>query len=265
MRPKNFFLFLLIGLTVISSVLSACSANPTATSTAFSEINLEEALIQFPDLRVEAYPYDSIKPNEGRNFTPIGLSLEDVMSKRAAEREQPIKRQNAVLDGKPLTYAYSGLPGRRVVNVKLDGKTIFEAPYGDNSPVDPVGGLWALNGKWILELIHIRTHNENNTVYTNTRGDVIMDGISMNERFGYDESFDFQIMSGKAFYFYMKDGRIGFNYDGQHFQTDFSDIPHYACCSYAANNPFHYQNMVSFFAERGEDRLYVEIGVYPDN
>ncbi|HSN94349.1 MAG TPA: hypothetical protein VLR89_04730, partial [Anaerolineaceae bacterium] len=153
-------------------------------------------------------------------------------------------------------------PGRGEVKVQLDGKTIFKASYGDDSPIDPVGGLLALDGKWILELIHIKTRTENNTVYTETHGDVIIDGISMNEHFGYDESFDFQVMAGKAFYFYNKEGRIGFNYDGQHIQTGFSKIPHYACCSGAASNPFHFQNMVSFFAANGEENLYVEIGVY---
>jgi hypothetical protein len=67
------------------------------------------------------------------------------------------------------------------------------------------------------------------------------------------------------FYFYKKDGKIGFFFDGQHIQTDFTAIPHYACCSGAANNPFHYQNMISFFAGKGEENLYVEIGVYPSH
>jgi hypothetical protein len=265
MRTNKFACILLVIALLMPVTFSACSANPTALSPVFNEISLEEALNKFPDLKVEIYPYNGYKAHEGRNFTPISLSLEDVMAKRAAERENPLLQKDYELDGKELRYSYGGLPGSGKVNVQLDGKTIFKVLYGDDSPVDPVGGLWALDGKWILELKHIKTRTENNTVYTDIRGDLIIDGISMNERFGYDESFDFQVIAGKAFYFYQKDGGIGFYYDGQHVQTGFSEIPHYACCSRTANNPFHFQNMVSFFAGNGEEKLYVEIGIYPDN
>ncbi len=248
--------------------LIACTVNPVSPTPVFTEISLDEALTQFPSLKVEVYPYDASKLNEGRHFTPIGLSLEEVMAKRAAERENPLKNKDHELDGKELRYSYGGLPGFGKVKIQLDGKTIFTASYGDDSPVDPVGGLWVLDGKWILELIRINTRTENNTVYTDTRGDIIIDGKSMNDRFGYDESFGFQILAAKAFYFYEKDGQTGFVYDGQHVQTGFSEVPHYGCCSAAAWNPFHFQNMVSFFAEKGEkgtEKLYVEVGVYSKN
>ncbi len=246
--------------------LIACTVNPVSPTPVFTEISLDEALLKYPSLIVEAYPYDASKPHEGRYFTPIGLSLEDVMAKRAAERENPLKKKDYELDGKELHYYYSyGGPGSGKVHVQLDGRTIFSVSYGDDSPIDPVGGLWALDGKWILELIHIKTRTENNTVYTDTRGDIIIDGKSMNDRFGYDESFGFQILAAKAFYFYEKDGQTGFVYDGQHVQTGFSEVPHYGCCSAAAWNPFHFQNMVSFFAEKGAEKLYVEVGVYPKN
>ena len=262
MKTWKFSWRLLVFTILMPIIFSACTANPVDLSTAFTEIGLDEALIKFPNLKVEVYPYDATKPNEGRNFTPISLSLEDVMAKRAAERENPLVQKDYELDGKELRYSYGGLPGSGKVNVQLDGKTIFNVLYGDDSPIDPVGGLWVLDEKWILELKHIKTRTENNTVYTDIRGDLIIDGISMNERFGYDESFDFQVMAGKAFYFYQKDGRIGFYYDGQHVQTGFSEIPHYGCCSGAGLNPFHFQNMVSFFASGNEGNYYVEIGEY---
>lgn len=262
MRTQVAFWKLLLIALVILTLLTACNSKLQVSSDDFTEINLQEALLQFPNLRVEIYAYDTSKANEGRNFTPIALSLDEVMAKRAAERKQANQQKDVTLDGKALTYSYGGLSGNGLVNVKLDGKTIFKTSYGDDSPVNPVGGLWVVDGKWILELIHIKTRTENNTVYTDTRGDIIVDGKSMNKRFGYDESFNFQILAGKPFYFYKKDGRIGFYFDGQHVQAEFSEVPHYACCSGAARNPFHFQNLVSFFASNNEGNYYVELGVY---
>ncbi len=260
---KNFSWQVFVLTILIPISLLACTVNPIAQNQPFTEIGLEEALIQYPQLMVEAYPYDPSKSHEGRNFTPLGMSLQEVMAKRAAEREKPFPRKDYVLGDKVLGYSYGGFPGRGEVLVQLDGKTIFKAAYGDDAPINPVGGLWALDDKWILELIHIKTRNEDNTIYTETRGDIIIDRQSMNKTFGYDESFGFQIMAGKPFYFYKKDGRVGINFGGQHFKTNFNEVPHYACCSGAAANPFHYQNMVSFFATSDEGHYYTEIGVYP--
>lgn len=265
MKIRNCSWRLIVIVMMVLFILTACNANPLDGNPDFTEISMEEAHNQIPELIVESYPYKATTPSEGRNFTPVGLTLEELMSQRAAEREKLLERKDSELDGKALRYFYGGLPGGGTVKVQLDGKTIFTAPYGDDSPIDPVGGLWVLDEKWILELIHINTRTENNTVYTDTRGDIIIDGKSMNERYGYDESFDFQILAGKAFYFYEIDGQTGFVYDGQPVQTGFSEVPHYACCSGAARNPFHFQNMVSFFAGKGEEKMYVEIGVYPRN
>lgn len=263
MKTKRVFWQIFILTILISTLLFACTVNPVGLDPAFTEISLEEAQQKIPGLKVEAYPYDTSKPHEGRNFTPLGMSLEQVMAKRAAEREKPLPRKDYALGDKVLGYSYGGLPGRGEVMVQLDGKTIFKIAYGDDSPINPVGGLWALDDEWILELIHIKNRNENNTIYTETRGDIIIDRQSMNKTFGYDESFGFQLMAGKAFYFYEKDGRIGFTYDGQHIQTGFTAVPHYACCSGAGFNPFHFENMVSFFATSEEGHYYTEIGVYP--
>jgi hypothetical protein len=201
MRTNKFSGILLVMALLMPVTFSACSANPTALSPVFNEISLEEALNKFPDLKVEIYPYNGYKGHEGRKFFPLAMSLEDVMAKRAAERETPLRSKDNALDGKALNYSIGGLPGRGEVKVKLGGKTIFSAPYGDDSPQNPVGGHWVLEGKWILELIQINTRTVDNTVYTETRGDIIIDGKSMNERFGYDESFAFQPLAENFFLF----------------------------------------------------------------
>jgi len=242
-----------------------CSVYPLSQKPSVTEISPEEAHLKFPNLSVEAYAIDPKKSNEGRNFVLIGTSLDVVMAKREAERENSLIKKDLELDEKDLRYSYRGLSGSGKVNVLLNGKTIFIASYGYNAPIDSVGGLWALDGKWILELIHTKKHTENNITHTDTLGDILNNGQSLNKAFGYDENFDFQILAGKVFYYYKVEGHIGINYDGQHIQTGFSQIPHYVCCSAAPSNPFHFQDMVSFLANRGEEKSYLEIGVYPYN
>jgi hypothetical protein len=93
-------------------------------------------------------------------------------------------------------------------------------------------------------------------------GQVILDGVSLNQRYGYQESFGFQLLRGKPFYFFRKDGKIGAAYDGQAIPLGYDSIPHYGCCSAGELNPRRSGNMLWFFAERDGAWYYVEIGDY---
>lgn len=68
--------------------------------------------------------------------------------------------------------------------------------------------------------------------------------------------------NGKPFFFYSKAGVIGFSYDGQETDLDYTEIPHYQCCNAVAYNPQPAKNMVAFFASKGERDFYVEIGAF---
>jgi len=63
MKTWKFSWRLLVFTILMPIILSACTANPVDLSTAFTEIGLDEALIKFPNLKVEVYPYDASKPH----------------------------------------------------------------------------------------------------------------------------------------------------------------------------------------------------------
>jgi hypothetical protein len=107
------------------------------------------------------------------------------------------------------------------------------------------------------------TYDDEQDEYTfSVLGHIIKDGEDLNQRFGYQEMFGYQLLNGKPFYFFDQDGEIGISYDSQETYLGYEIIPHYGCCSAAALNPRPAQNMVSFFARKNGDWHYVEIGVF---
>ena len=97
---------------------------------------------------------------------------------------------------------------------------------------------------------------------TTPAGQVILDGVSLNQRYGYQEIFGFQLLHGKPFYFFRKDGKIGAVYAGQPVVLGYDSLPHYGCCSAGELNPRRSGSMIWFFAEREGAWYYVEIGDY---
>jgi len=68
--------------------------------------------------------------------------------------------------------------------------------------------------------------------------------------YSYDESFGFQLLEGKPFYFYKEEGKFRASYDGQEMRIEYDEIPHYLCCSAGGITPLKSENMVSFFGKR---------------
>ncbi|HEX7620924.1 MAG TPA: hypothetical protein VF359_06965, partial [Anaerolineales bacterium] len=93
-------------------------------------------------------------------------------------------------------------------------------------------------------------------------GEIFIDGQSLNDLHGYDESYGFQTIHGRPFYFYKRDGKIGVSYDGQEIAFAYDGVWHYGCCSGGELNPHIAQNIIGFFAWRGEQWYYTEIGVF---
>jgi hypothetical protein len=244
-------------------LLTACTAVPAATTEDFTEISIADVQQKIGNLQVDIYSYDPKTTEEGGYFKPVGLSFKDLMAKHEAERQKPFSHDSLTLNGQKLTMSFdtSASFGKGVVLVQLDGKTVFSKPYGDETPVSPLQGLFVIDDKWAFEMVHINSHTESNVTEIETTGEVIIDGKSMNELYGYSESFGLQSLAGKLFYLYEKDGKIGLFLDGYHVATGFTSVPHYGCCSASAFNPRHYQNMIDFFASKDKESSFVEIGV----
>jgi hypothetical protein len=148
------------------------------------------------------------------------------------------------------------------VEVISGGQTIYSIQLGDSSLINPLQGLWSSGDHWILEVVHVSQQiNTENEVKSAWFGEIICDGLSLNKKHGYEESFCFQLMHGKPFNFFRKEGQVGFVYDGQEVLLGYTQVPHYECCSGAELSPISAENMVAFFAQRDWKWYYVEIGV----
>jgi hypothetical protein len=115
---------------------------------------------------------------------------------------------------------------------------------------------------WYAEVAHVKLETEGNSVKVITRGEIFMNGVSLNEQYGYDETFGFQPLDDKPFFFFSKDSEIGIHYAGEAYQLGFESVSHYACCSGAAFNPKAYLTMVTFFAQGNGKDYYVEMGLF---
>jgi hypothetical protein len=149
------------------------------------------------------------------------------------------------------------------VQVSRDGEIIYSIPAGDGSPINTLRGLWSYSNHWALEIAQVtQKFSSQNEISLDSFGQIVQDGELLNERYGYDEAFGFQLMNGKPFYFFKRDGQIGISYDNQEVPLGYAQIPHYQCCSGAGVNPKIAQSMVAFFAQRDGKWYYVEIGVF---
>jgi hypothetical protein len=146
--------------------------------------------------------------------------------------------------------------------VKRNGKLIFSVPNESPGVTSPFRVLAVYDDHWVLELAQ-RVENLDSSVYFSGR--VFVDGDSLNEKSGYDESFGFQTIAGRPFYFYKRTGYIGIVADGQDVPLGYDEVPHYGCCSAGALNPRIAPTMIAFFARRGNGWYYVEIGAFDED
>jgi len=86
---------------------------------------------------------------------------------------------------------------------------------------------------------------------------VIVDGEILNQVLGFQEIFYWVLIDDKPTYFFRKDGRVGFSFDGKIYPLEYQNIAVYMCCGYAVNNPSIENNSVQFFAERAGVWYYV--------
>ena len=144
------------------------------------------------------------------------------------------------------SWAETGQKLTAEIQVSRAGKVIYTVSAGNPGANTALRGLWSYAGHWVLEV----------------SGQVIEDGKSLNERYGYDETFGFQLLHGKPFYFFKKGSTIGAVYAGQEIQLGYDAVPHDGCCSLGELNPISTENMLAFFAQRDGRWYYVEIGIF---
>ncbi|HSD84053.1 MAG TPA: hypothetical protein VLG46_09355 [Anaerolineae bacterium] len=92
----------------------------------------------------------------------------------------------------------------------------YSIPLSPTGAMYPIWGLWAYGNRWALEVAHVTLIRiPPNTIDGVEFGEVIQEGVALNQQKGYEESFGFQLLQGKPFYFFKRQGRLGISYDGQ--------------------------------------------------
>ena len=86
---------------------------------------------------------------------------------------------------------------------------------------------------------------------------VIMDGVVLNQEYGYESVFEWHAINDKPFYFFQDGPNFGVSYDGQILPVHYEAIKHGLCCGYAVDNPRISQQDARFFALKDGKWVYV--------
>jgi putative hemolysin len=138
------------------------------------------------------------------------------------------------------------------INLTRNGQEIFRTDAGGISPIEPLRGLWTYDDHWVLETNLFLEDKPFN-------GQIFSDGQSLNQQNGYQESFGFQTINDRPFYFFRRDGKVDAWYDGQEISLGYDDVPHYLCCGDSGLNPVARQGAVLFFGNKSDQWYFVRI------
>lgn len=198
-------------------------------------------------------------------FQPGEASQEEILSRHADKRAATFHSQVDFVDGNPVItslgepanltarlVASPDDPMRSIARLYRGDEEIFAADAGLPSPALPLQSLWSYDGHWALELLYSDAET--------WAGRVFVDGEMLNAVRGYDEAFGFQLLAGRPFYFFRREGSVGFSYDGGEADLGYDDVVHYRCCAESVLNPVQAEEMVGFFAAREGTWYYVELG-----
>lgn len=97
------------------------------------------------------------------------------------------------------------------------------------------------NSHWILEVSNF----------------VVQDGNILNEKYNFEEVFDWFLIKEKPFYFFRKGPRVGLSYNDKFFSTYYHEVIHGYCCGLTLNNPQFKDDVLRFFGKRDGIWYYV--------
>ena len=93
-----------------------------------------------------------------------------------------------------------------------------------------------------------------------TAGDfVIQDGEILNQKLGFQEIFEWQVIGDEPVYLFRKGSRLGLSYAGKILPLPYEDIPRGLCCGFASNNPVTLDDSMYFFGKRDGAWYYVVV------
>ncbi len=147
------------------------------------------------------------------------------------------------------------------INLYKNDERFMTITQGDNGPLPAVWGFIATEDSWYLEIDRgQKIIHDDGAIELPHLGDIIWNGESLNELEGYQQSFGIHLLSGKLFYFFIRDDGLGYYYDGNEYLLEYDRISYHACCSGGLANPHGLEDSMVFFADRGDQRYLVIIG-----
>ena len=260
-------------LCILSFLLSACDSNLTSTDVRDSQpsqspipaTGIPQTYTDSGSLKLEEYALTAAPEPVPLIFQPEGTTQEAVLDRHALLRERVYQNPITNIEGYPamaslgegerLTAVMKSAvddPLRQIVDLMRGDEVIFSADAGLPSPALPQQGLWTYEDHWVLEILLAEEE-----IWI---GEIFQDGELINDLKGYEEAFGFQLLAGEPFFFYQRDGQLGYSYAGQETNLLYDNIPHYNCCAEDTLNPVQAEQMVAFFAQQGELWFYVELG-----
>jgi hypothetical protein len=217
--------------------------------------------------RTPPTPQPTITAPPSRNpplVLPDGLKLEEykITEKDVDVIESPVEARHpnrggwyywpkgGMIDGK-LFQAQEKIIDHRYaeIHATLDNNEIFVVECGFATPLPTVITAWVYGNHWIIQSV---CHQE---------FDIFWDGESLNTNRGYQSSFAFQILGQLPFYLFKKNGQVWLSYNGSEVLLGYDEVKlTYCCMSY--HPPQHYENMITFYASKGDQLYYVAIGLF---
>lgn len=258
------------------TLLPTSTSEPTRTSVVrvFTPVATNTPWIFPSGLSIEEHPLAKRPEIEPLVIYPLdALTQTEVLEKHMDEWGKPLP-PNAyysvgygnlwVMQGNDKLEAVDGPVENGQVSAQLtrNGKVIFSKLITTPGVTSEFRVLDVYDNHWVLELAQEKAIPPNQEVDSFFKGEIFVDGQSLNDLYGYEESYGFQTIHGRPFYFYKRDGKIGVSYDGQEIALGYDGVWHYGCCSGGALNPRMAQNIIGFFAWRGDQWYYTEIGVF---
>lgn len=137
--------------------------------------------------------------------------------------------------------------GRAVV--ESGGKSLFSV-RAEGGVDTPLKSLNTWEGHWVMEV----------------SGKVYVDGQELNKLVGASAIFNWQLIGGQPFYFFIKKSGgktvTGISYAGRELAYRYDEVIHYRCCEPAAFNPAGTEAMTWFYARREGKWYFVQAGVF---
>lgn len=116
----------------------------------------------------------------------------------------------------------------------------FAAYFGTHVPVRRFS---AWQGGWILAVSDFVVHS----------------GETLNERYGFEQVFNWHLQGEKPVYFFRKGPRVGLAYQDTFLPVHYHRVVHGYCCGLALNNPIILEGEIRFFGLRDGIWYYVVV------